>query len=286
MVETARVKDRAIGALVGLAVGDAIGTTLEFSRRDSYEHLTDMIGGGPFSLEPGEWTDDMSMALCLADSLIAQHGRLDPAHLLSAFCAWYRSGHNSVTGQCFDIGTATRQALIEFEQRGTTANNAEGHMQANGSIMRLAPVVLCAPDREAAVRLALEQGATTHAAEVPQQCCQSLSSLLWDLTQSGDKGLVGPGYLSRSRDSIVSSGHAPATLEAASWAVATTGDFRSAVLRAINLGGDSDTVGAVAGQIAGSLYGYSAIPEGWLDCLAWHDHIVSRAEALWNLRSA
>src|SRR5215471_2797105 len=96
------LRDRAVGSLLGLAVGDAIGTTLEFTIRDSKPPLTDMVGGGPFNLKAGAWTDDTSMALCLADSLIACNG-LDERDLMQRFVGWWRHGQNSCTGRCFDI---------------------------------------------------------------------------------------------------------------------------------------------------------------------------------------
>ncbi|MFI0845823.1 ADP-ribosylglycohydrolase family protein [Mesorhizobium sp. IMUNJ 23232] len=278
-------RDRAIGAFVGLAVGDAVGTTLEFKTRNSFEPITDMIGGGPFHLKPGEWTDDTSMALCLADSLIAKEGRVDAKHLLASFWRWFEFGENSVTGECFDIGNATRRALGAFQRDGSLVNNAEKHMQANGSIMRLAPVVLCATSRTDARELALAQGRTTHAAPVPDRCCAELAETLWDLIETG----VLPESVSdlryKRRGEIESSGHAPATLDAARWCVATTSDFREAVLLAANLGDDADTVGAVTGQIAGARYGLSGIPQDWLAKLAWRDDIIERAERLWNLRA-
>ncbi|RAZ85375.1 ADP-ribosylglycohydrolase family protein [Mesorhizobium hawassense] len=279
-------RDRAVGALVGLAVGDAVGTTLEFVTRDSLPPITDMVGGGPFGLKPGEWTDDTSMALCLADSLIAKDGAVVPRHLLAHFVNWWRHGLNSVTGACFDIGMATFVALDAFERNGALENNADPEYQANGSIMRLAPVVLCARSRSDAVRLALAQGRTTHAAPVPQRCCGHLAAFLWDMIETGRI----PGDLSamstRQREDISSAGHAPATLDAACWCVATTDDFRSAVLKAANLGDDADTVGAVTGQLAGALYGLSRIPADWLEKLAWRDDIVARGEKLWLLRGS
>ncbi|EFG2885619.1 ADP-ribosylglycohydrolase family protein [Escherichia coli] len=278
-------KDRAIGALLGLAVGDAVGTTVEFKPRDSFAPMTDMVGGGPFGLKPGEWTDDMSMALCLADSLIATGGALDPANLLAQFVNWYRLGWNSVTGHCFDIGNATRAALEAFEAHGSTLNNAAEGMQANGSIMRLAPAVICAASETQAVDLARAQGRTTHAASVPDRCCAELARDLWAAIETGQPPATVLALGARDRRSIVSTGHAPATLEAARWAVATTTDFRQAVLAAANLGDDADTVGAVAGQIAGALYGASGIPPEWLERLAWRAQIEQRAEALWMLRT-
>jgi ADP-ribosylglycohydrolase len=279
-------RDRAIGALVGLAVGDAVGTTLEFVTRDSCPPITDMVGGGPFGLKPGEWTDDTSMALCLADSLINNDGAVVPRHLLACFVNWWRHGLNSVTGACFDIGTATFVALDTFERFGTLENNAEPERQANGSIMRLTPVVLCARSKSDAVRLALAQGRTTQAAPVPQQCCGQLAAFLWDIIETGRIPHDISAKASRRREDISSTGHAPATLDAACWCVATTGDFRSAVLKAANLGDDADTVGAVTGQLAGSLYGLSGIPTEWLGRLAWLDDIAARGEKLWLLRGA
>lgn len=277
-------RDRAIGALVGLAIGDALGTTVEFAARDTFDRVTDMVGGGPFRLRPGGWTDDTSMALCLADSLVAKQGQVDPAHLLELFVRWWREGYNSHTGDCFDIGTATRNALSAFAQTGSLINNEAAEHQANGSIMRLAPAVICAPNRDLAIELSIAQGRTTHAAPVPTDCCRELGGLLWDLVDSGDRAHVGRHYSSRARAGVVSTGHAPATLDAARWAVGTTRDFRSAVLKAVNLGDDADTVGAVTGQIAGALYGLRAIPPEWLEKLAWNDWITLRGAELWDIR--
>lgn len=130
------IRDRAFGALFGLAVGDAIGTTVEFRPRGSFDPITDMTGGGPFNLRPGEWTDDTSMALCLADSL-TERGGLDERDLLKRFCRWFREGENSVTGHCFDIGSVTATALTHFEQTGDVHAGPTGRMTAgNGSLMR------------------------------------------------------------------------------------------------------------------------------------------------------
>jgi len=103
--------ERYRGALLGLAAGDAVGTTLEFKSPGSYAPIEDMVGGGPFRLLPGQWTDDTSMALCLAESLIERQG-FDPIDQLERYVRWYRQGHLSSTGRCFDIGNATREALL------------------------------------------------------------------------------------------------------------------------------------------------------------------------------
>lgn len=257
---------------------------MEFRSRQEENALTDMVGGGPFRLKPGEWTDDTSMALCLADSLLANHGKVVPRDLLSRWVNWWRWGHNSVTGDCFDIGNATANALAKFERTGSTVNNEAEHLQANGSIMRLAPVVICATSADTAVTLALEQGKTTHGAEVPQDCCAKLATLLFDVIESGIIPASVLTYGRISRDEVVSSGHAPATLSAAQWAIATTNSFERAVLAAANLGGDADTVAAVTGQLAGAVYGMAGIPPTWLQRLAWRDNIIQRASQLWDLR--
>jgi len=107
--------ERYRGALLGLAVGDAVGTTLEFKRLGTFTPITDMIGGGSFNLKTGQWTDDTSMALCLAESLIECRG-VDLVDQLTRYCRWYRDGHLSSTGRCFDIGNTTRTALERFEE--------------------------------------------------------------------------------------------------------------------------------------------------------------------------
>ena len=137
-------RDCAIGALIGLAVGDALGTTIQFCPRDTYSPVTDMIGGGPFRLKAGEWTDDTSMALCLAASLIANGGILEPTDLAQRFVRWWKRGKNSVTGACFDIGNATRSALAGFLETGRPVGSEDPRSAGNGGVMHLAPVVLAA----------------------------------------------------------------------------------------------------------------------------------------------
>jgi ADP-ribosyl-[dinitrogen reductase] hydrolase len=109
------IRNKIRGSLIGLAVGDALGVPLEFTSPGQFEPIEDMIGGGSFNLNPGEWTDDTSMALCLAESLIEKKG-FDPVDQLERYVRWYREGHLSVNGRCFDIGNTTRDALELFEE--------------------------------------------------------------------------------------------------------------------------------------------------------------------------
>jgi ADP-ribosyl-[dinitrogen reductase] hydrolase len=284
--------DRALGCLLGLAVGDAVGTTLEFSQRDACT-ITDMVGGGPFRLKPGEWTDDTSMALCLADSLIACGG-LNERDLMERFVRWYREGENSHNGRCFDIGITTRQALDRFARTADpVAGSTDPNMAGNGSIMRLAPVALrWVDDPEKAAAMARAQSATTHGAPAAVEGCALLAEILVEAIATGDKetvlrprtsaeptvaAIAAGSWHDKSREDIRSSGYVVHTLEAALWCVDRASDFREAVLLAANLADDADTVAAVTGQIAGALWGRSGIRQEWLDRLVWRDDIEHRA---------
>jgi ADP-ribosyl-[dinitrogen reductase] hydrolase len=292
---TPAVLDRAKGALVGLFVGDALGTTLEFSARDSRPHHAEMTGGGPFDLAPGDWTDDGSTALALADSLVI-NGHLDPLDLMTRFVAWWREGQYSCTGTCFDIGITTAQALARFEQTGNPfAGSTREDEAGNGSLMRLAPVALyCLHDADQADRLSREQSRTTHGAPQCLDACAYFVQLLREAIL-GHKDVLRPRNLQghptiaviaagqwreKQRSEIRSGGYVVDTLEAALWAVYRTTSFEEALILAVNLGHDSDTVGAVTGQLAGALYGYSAIPPRWLAPLARRDDLMAAANLL------
>src|SRR5262245_26987513 len=138
MTDTQLSRERYRGCLLGLATGDALGTTLEFRPRGSFTPIDDLVGGGPFGLEPGQWTDDPSMALCLAESIV--EAGWDPTDQMKRYVRWYREGNLSSTGACFDIGITTSEALRRFEETGDAFSGPTGVRTAgNGSIMRLAP---------------------------------------------------------------------------------------------------------------------------------------------------
>lgn len=291
------IRNRALGAMIGLAVGDAVGTTLEFKPRDTYPLLTDMIGGGPFKLEAGQWTDDTSMALALMDSLIEKPG-LDEADLMERFVRWHEQGEYSSTGKCFDIGITTRQALVRWKQTanpvaGSTAPDTAG----NGSLMRLAPVAIrWWRDREALRDLAARQSRTTHAAPEAVDACIAYAELLADAIEgrtrrevlrdrkNGYAGAIADimagSWRGKPRKAIKASGYVAHSLEAALWCVGRTGSFEEAVLLAANLGEDADTTAAITGQLAGALYGLAGIPRCWRDTLAWEAKIVEKAGQL------
>ncbi len=315
------VLDRARGAMLGLAVGDALGTTLEFTRRDTHHRHTEMLGDGPFGLRPGEWTDDTSMALALAESL-ATNPALDPRDLIDRFISWYRQGAYSCTGSCFDIGIATRAALARYERTGEPfAGSPAPDTAGNGSLMRLAPVALVTLDDPGeAERIAGDQSRTTHGAPQAVEACayfvqllrgairgeadvlrprpwigadtdglrprhflSGMDDTLMPVARDGEAAidaLARGSWRGKGRNEIRSSGYVVHTLEAALWAVGTTATFEDALVLAVNLGDDADTVGAVTGQLAGAVYGASAIPDRWLAPLSWRARITNLADQL------
>jgi ADP-ribosyl-[dinitrogen reductase] hydrolase len=171
--------ERYRGSLLGLAAGDALGTTLEFRSPGSFAPIDDIVGGGPFGLKPGQWTDDTSMALCLAESLIARRG-FDPADQMERYVRWYRHGHLSSNGRFFDIGNATRAALEAFEGgHDPYAGSTDPQSAGNGSIMRLAPVPLVfARSPTDAIARAADSSRTTHAATECVDACRYLAALI------------------------------------------------------------------------------------------------------------
>lgn len=289
-------EDRALGAFLGLAVGDAIGTTLEFTERDSGEPVTDLIGGGPFDLAPGEWTDDTAMAVALAESLIAC-GTLDERDLMTRFADWRRDGTYSCTGACFDVGITTDRAICRFEGSGNPiAGSTDPRSAGNGSLMRLAPVVLHGLASGSLRDAARRQSATTHGAAACLAACEHFAALLEEaILGAGRDAVLAPreveaeeavaavlagSWRGKRRSEIRSSGYVVHSLEAALWCVAETPTFRGAVLLAANLGDDADTTAAITGQLAGALYGRSGIPPEWLGKLAWRERIEALARAL------
>lgn len=288
-------RDRSLGAFLGLAIGDAVGTTLEFQRRDS-AHVGDMVGGGPFRLQPGEWTDDTSMALCLADSLVENAG-LDVRDFAMRLSRWYAKGENSVTGHCFDIGNTTRTALEGWMREGNFIGNGDETSNGNGALIRQAPLsIFQRHSLELSWLTAKSQSGATHNAIEGQSSCQLLSVVLYyALNGASLEDALAPKILSltprnviinageykrKSRDQIRSSGYVIDTLEAALWSVFSTRTFEDAVLLAANLADDADSVAATTGQIAGALYGLSGIPARWRATVAWSDRILDLASRL------
>lgn len=299
-------QDRFRGALLGLATGDALGTTLEFKRPGSFAPIHDMVGGGPFGLEPGQWTDDTSMALCLAESLLARDG-MDLTDQAQRYVRWWREGENSCTGRCFDIGNTVSGALHRFIINGIAkAGSSDAFSAGNGSLMRLAPIpMFFAVDAHRAVDAAGESSLTTHGATEAVDCCQAYAALLVGALQGlSREELLAPDFIRdftglgldafspkvraillgrykiREASTVRGSGYVVESMNAALWAFFNSSNFQDGALCAVNLGDDADTTGAIYGQLAGAYYGARSIPSSWLSKLAWKSKISTLADRI------
>lgn len=301
--------DRYRGCWLGLAVGDALGTTLEFTTPGSFEPLTDMVGGGPFGLKAGQWTDDTAMAICLAESLIKCRG-FDARDQMQRYVRWWREGVHSPTGRCFDIGNATSAALARFEQNGEPfAGSDDPQTAGNGSIMRLCPIPMFVSRRPLdLLQLAVDSSRTTHGARLCLDACRLFANLIagaligvskdellapdFDIT-GGELTTAGladeiqtirtGSYKEKQPPTIRGTGFVVESLEAALWAFHSTDSFRAGALAAVNLGDDADTTGAVYGQLAGAHYGVDAIPTAWREKVENAGFPTAMADRLYEL---
>ncbi len=293
-------KDRFRGCLLGLACGDAVGTAVEFKPRGTFPPVTDMVGGGPFGLKPGQWTDDTSMALCLATSLVEQGG-FDPRDQMDRYCRWWKMGYLSSTDHCFDIGTTTRAALGRYQRSGDPwSGSTDPGSAGNGSLMRLAPIPMAFhPDLEVVIRFSGESSRTTHGAVGCVEACRLFGAMLFKALAGRSKEEVLFGahfpdgteplqsdriqaiadgiYRDKPEGDILGNGYVVRSLEAALWCFHQTDTFRDAILKAANMGDDADTTAAVCGQIAGAYYGEQGIPEAWREQVAMRDLITDLA---------
>ena len=304
------IRDRQRGCLLGLAIGDALGAAVEFQPPGSFEPVTDYRSGGSHGLDPGEWTDDTSMALALADS-IAQTG-WDINDQTQRYVAWWKNGEYSVKGRCFDIGVTTRSALSRFQQSNNARSSGDASERAsgNGSIMRLAPIPIRFvghfPDQiEQLASFAGESSLPTHASPQCLSACRYLALVLAGLIRGLDSkevlspdweplrqlrvhetlhpevgDVAGGSFRESQPPKIQGNGYVVKSLEAALWAFHDAADFREAILKAVNLGDDADTTGAVCGQLAGAYWGESGIPGKWLDGLARRDMMEKALDGL------
>jgi ADP-ribosylglycohydrolase len=302
--------DRQRGTLLGLTIGDALGAAVEFKPPGSFSDVIGYRGGGPHGLAPGEWTDDSSMALALADSIAGAGWNLNDQ--ACRYLAWWRKGEYSVNGRCFDIGITTQSALRRFEKTGNakTSGDTSERASGNGSIMRLAPVPiryadLFPADLEELVSYLIESSLVTHASPQCLSACAYMGLVLCGLIHGIDRQEVldakwGPllqlkrihalhpeveavaagSFREEQSPEIVGSGYVVKSLEAALWAFNHAKDFREAVLRAVNLGDDADTTGAVCGQLAGAYWGESGIPREWREGLARPEMIEKALQGL------
>ncbi|WP_299588473.1 ADP-ribosylglycohydrolase family protein [uncultured Microbulbifer sp.] len=294
------VLDKVKGCLVGLACGDAVGTTLEFKRKGEFTPISDMVGGGPFGLEKGQWTDDTSMALCLAHSLLLQEG-FCAIDQMNRYCNWYQYGYMSSTGVCFDIGATVQSALIRYLETGNPfSGSVATRSSGNGSLMRLAPVpifFLSLPSE--AIHYSGESSRTTHGSTECIESCRFFCDLILSVfngttkdnllhtleyTPNSEKvfSIAKGEFLQQSYEELTGSGYVIESLISALWCFFNTDSFHEAILLAANIGNDADTTAAICGQIAGAYYGISGIPEEWQQQICWSEDIILLAENLYR----
>lgn len=297
--------DRFRGCLLGLATGDAVGTTVEFKPRGTFPPVSDMLGKGPFNLKPGEWTDDTSLSLCLATSLVEIKG-FDARDQMDRYVRWYEDGYLSSNGFCFDIGNTTLEALRRYKETGNPFSGlTDPDSAGNGSLMRLAPIAMFYyPGRERTLYYSAESSRTTHGAPECMDSCRLFGDMLFKALSGVSKQeiLLGANlemvlshsimsiakgdYFNKAESDIRGTGYVVKSLEAALWSFWITDTFEAAILKAVNLGDDTDTTAAICGQIAGAYYGESGIPNRWLEKLALREEIGKLAEQLCKADSA
>lgn len=251
-------------AIYGLAVGDALGVPYEFRPRGSFA-CTGMVGHGTHDQPAGTWSDDTSMTLATCDSIRAC-GHVDTGDMLSRFRAWIDGGAYAIDGVVFDYGNTTARAL------GAGVGCAGERDNGNGSLMRIAPLAFTdATDDE--VRTV---SAITHAHPVSTEACVDMVRVMRALAAGASPVEAIPDHeilLAASEKDIRSGGFVRDTYCAALWCLAVSGSYEECVLRAVNLGDDTDTTAAVAGALAGIVYGADAIPAAWMEVLRGKDII-------------
>jgi len=298
-------KNRFIGCFVGLAVGDALGAPIEFCRRGRFKPISDMVEGGKFKLKKGEWTDDTAMALCLAESLIESHG-FDPKDQMERYYRWAHSetGYMSSRPKSFGFGQTFISSLLKYRQTGNPYPGMINPKRAgNGCIMRLASIpIFFYPDKEKIIHYSGESAKTTHGMSESIYASRLFGKMLFEALSGKDKEYIlfhnepeaeAPNnikqialgaYKDKNEDQIESTFFAGKCLEAALWCFLHTENYKEAVLKAVNLGGDADSTAAVCGQIAGAYYGLKNIPSHWLNVIAKSEMIMNMAERLCESR--
>ena len=302
------MKNRFEGTLLGLAIGDALGAPVEFNKPDNFIPVNDFIGGGTFNLNPGEFTDDTSLALCLAESLSRCKG-FDAKDQMETYWKWFVDGHLSVGEKAVGVGQTTMRAILTYKRTGEPFSTVTNPRSAgNGSIMRLAPVPLYfSDDAVLAVKMSGESSRTTHPLQITIDACKYFGGLIWGALNGIDKKELLSAYYSpvngyfddnemseelrpvaegsfkiKNPPEIIGAGYVVQSLEAALWAFYNSDSYEEGVLKAVNLGNDADTTGAICGQLAGAYYGLDGIPDRFKDKIVMKELIISYTERLYD----
>ncbi|HVW68862.1 MAG TPA: ADP-ribosylglycohydrolase family protein, partial [Steroidobacteraceae bacterium] len=286
------LRERYLGALLGLAVGDAVAAATQYRRPGSFTPVGDMLGGGPFDLPRGGYSDDTAMALCLADSLLECNG-FDARDQIERYRRWQQEGYLSATGQCVGITASTARAIAMAQWRRQAFSGSHDPLQLDPEpLSRVAPAVMFFfSSRERAIEQAAEAARTTCQARAVLDACSALARAVHAALSGQPKAAVlekavqapaakGGGAPPPGRTPGGRNGGAPAVLSAAVAAFGATDNFRDAILYAANIGGDSDVVTAVCGQLAGAYYTVKAIPVSWHNGLMHKELMASYADRL------
>lgn len=298
------MEDKLRGILIGLSVGDALGMPLKFKHYGSFEPITGYIDGGPHNLPRGYWTDETTMTLCFTDSILAKGG-YDSYDIMQRLVDWQSVGHRSSTGVSFDLGSQITSAIHRFKQDPIIkADEKKMRSSGNGTIVRLAPMVIAAIasglSEDELADICARSARETHFSGPAEETAAAFSRVLYRLTMNSDKAaaidldevdinhdeikVVMNRAKSQSQEQLNPSTYALDTIEVALWAFLNTDSFQEGMLKAVNMGGDSDAVGAVYGQLAGAFYGVDGIPQEWRDGLYDIDEIDSLAKRLANIK--
>ncbi len=294
----ATIADRAVGAIMGLAVGEALGASVAFTPRDTHAPVTDLVGGGLFARAAGEWGEHTAMTLCLAESLRAAPD-FAPPDFMDRLVAWVDRGIPGLRSGPVEVGYTTSSAIERYRWTGRTAETEPRPRPVDAeSLIRVAPAAIrwgAAP--ATAERVARRQSRVTHAAPEALDACALLARCLTAALRGEDRtsslvpgpdpswcapvrGLAQGTWKPKRREHIETAGNALDLLEAALWAVYHAESFPQAVLTAVNLGNFADATGALAGQLAGALYGAGALPTRWRRTLVQEDRLRGVAVAL------
>lgn len=299
------IKSKVRAGVIGHAIGDALGVPVEFKdrRQLACEPIRDMVDSGTHNMPAGTWSDDTSMEIALLQSLIDK-GRFDLEDIMENFYKWWKRGEFTATGETFDIGLTCSGAIVNYCYSGNPLECGEKgeRSNGNGSLMRILPVAyvchnnaIVGNDRYELVR---KVSSLTHAHEISVFGCffyvnfichllngdnamvayrktqQEDYSMFSDSTRKAYYRVLVDNIADYNEDEISSSGYVLSSLEASLWCLLTTGSYEEAVLKAVNLGDDTDTIGAITGSMAGIYYGYDAIPHEWIEKLQRSDYIL------------
>lgn len=273
--------DKAIGMFMGLFIGDALGAPNEFLRPEEItKPVVDMIGGGVHGCAVGEWTDDGAMAMAIADAYLIKQG-FSPDEIALNFMTWRKSGHFGTRNYVFDIGRTCATAIDHMTTDRPYAGSTDRFASGNGSIMRLAPIMLANHNNVAmAIAESVAVSLMTHG---NKDIVQYTAAFVTE-TMRGDRFMeFNKQRHFNTRDGAQTKGTIMHAYNQAWRSVLFTDSFEEALVDAVNKGYDADTVGAVTGMLAGRIYGYNAIPKRWLEKLVSHDKLLDTANKLYQL---